>query len=282
MIAKIKPVQPFVKWAGSKRQLIPTLLSHLPKEYKINDYCYHEPFVGGGALLFGLQPKKAVINDINFELINGYQVIKDSPDELINDLKQHKYEKNYFYRIREWDRKEDYHEQTPVQRASRLIFLNKTCFNGLYRVNSKGQFNTTFGKYKNPHILDRDNLRRVNQYLNNNRVLILNLDFQEAVQDAKRGDFVYLDPPYDPVSNSAKFTKYHSNGFGRQEQVRLKEVFDDLTSRGCYVLLSNAYTNFIVDLYKDYKQTQVTANRAINSKADKRGKVPEILVQNYN
>jgi DNA adenine methylase len=113
-------------------------------------------------------------------------------------------------------------------------------------------------------------------------VLILNLDFQEAVQDAKRGDFVYLDPPYDPVSNSAKFTKYHSNGFGRQEQVRLKEVFDDLTSRGCYVLLSNAYTNFIVDLYKDYKQTQVTANRAINSKADKRGKVPEILVQNYN
>ena len=122
----------------------------------------------------------------------------------------------------------------------------------------------------------------VNQYLNTNQVTILNLDFQEAVQEAKKGDFIYLDPPYDPVSNSAKFTKYHINGFGRQEQIRLKKTFDDLNSRGCYVLLSNACTEFIVDLYKDYKQTQVTANRAINSKADKRGQVYEILVQNYD
>jgi DNA adenine methylase len=282
MIAELQLTRPFVKWAGSKRQLITTLLSHLPKEYKSNLNFYYEPFLGGGTLLFVLQPKKAVINDINFELINGYQVIKDSVNELIDDLKQHEYEKDYFYKIREWDRNKNYQDKTPVQRASRTIFLNKTCFNGLYRVNGQGQFNTPFGKYKNPTILDKDNLLTVNQYLSTNQVTILNVDFQEAVQDAKKGDFIYLDPPYDPLSKNSKFTGYHHTGFGKKEQIRLKKTFDDLTSRGCYVLLSNAYTDFIIDLYKDYNQTQIPASRAINSKADKRGKVNEILVKNYD
>ena len=282
MIAEFQLARPFVKWAGSKRQLLPTLEEHLPKEYKNGLNLYYEPFLGGGSLLFALQPKKAVINDINTELINCYRVIKDSVDELIYELRKHEYEKNHFYAIRDWDRNKNYQEKTPVQRASRTIFLNKTCFNGLHRVNGQGQFNVPFGKYKNPLILDKNNLLAVNQYLNNNEIVILNLDFQEAVKDAKRGDFIYLDPPYDPVSQSAKFTKYDKTGFGREEQIRLKKTFDDLNSRGCYVLMSNAYTDFIVDLYKDYKQTQVTASRAINSKADKRGDVYEILVQNYD
>lgn len=282
MIIEIPKTKPFVKWAGGKRQLLSTLFNHLPKQYNSSDNYYYEPFLGGGAFLFALQPKKAVINDINPELTNCYQVIRDSLDELLDELKQHEYKKDYFLTIREWDRKEDYQNKTPVQRASRFIFLNKTCFNGLYRVNSKGQFNVNFGKYKNPTILDRNNLRRVNQYLSTNQVMISNLDFQEALQDAKKGDCIYLDPPYDTVSDNGNFTEYHSKGFDRQEQIRLKKVFDDLTSRGCYVLLSNAYTDFIIDLYKDYKQTQVAAIRAINSKGNKRGKVSEILVQNYD
>ncbi len=260
MIAEIKPPQPFVKWVGGKRQLIPTLLSHLPKEYKINDNCYYEPFVGGGSLLFALQPKLAFINDINSELINVYQVIKNWLDALIDDLNQHKYEKDYFQAIREWDRKQDYQSKTPVQRASRIIYLNKTCFNGLYRVNNKGHFNVPFGSYKNPTILDKDNLIAVNQYFNTHQVMLLNLDFQEAVKDAKKGDFIYLDPPYDPGVKNEKFTKYDKTVFGREEQIRLKKTFDDLNSRGCYVLLSNACTEFIIDLYKDYNQTQIMAS----------------------
>jgi DNA adenine methylase len=281
MIAEIQRIKPFVKWAGGKRQLLSTLLTHIPKGYNISYNCYHEPFVGGGKFLFDLQPRKAIINDINSELINCYRVIKDSVNELIDDLKYHKNEKNYFYAIRKWDRKEDYKNKTPVQRASRVIFLNKTCYNGLFRVNSQGQFNTPFGDYKNPNILNVDVLKAANKYLNGNQVTILNLDFQEALQDAKKGDFIYLDPPYDLVSDS-NFTKYHSKEFREEEQIRLKKTFDDLTSRGCYVLLSNAYTDFIVDLYKDYKQTQVAAIRAINCKGNKRGKVSEILVQNYD
>lgn len=279
---EIQLARPFIKWAGGKKKLVPTLKKHLPKEYENSRNFYYEPFFNGWAFFFALQSNKAVINDINPEVINCYKVIKNSVDELIEDLKQHKYEEDYFYAIREWDRNENYQDKTPVQRASRFIYLNKTCYNGLYRVNSKGQFNAPFGKYKNPLILDIDNLRRVNHYLNTNQVVILNLDFQEAVKNAKKGDFIYLDPPYDPVSQSANFTGYHSTGFGREEQIRLKKTFDDLTSRGCYLLLSNAYTDFIVDLYKNYKQTLVTANRVINSKADKRGKVYEILVKNYD
>jgi DNA adenine methylase len=283
MIASKTLVKPFVKWAGGKKQLVPELLeSHIPKEYNTKYNSYYEPFLGGGALLFALQPERAIINDINTELINCYKVIRDSVDELIDDLKRHENEKDYFDAIREWDRNKDYKDKTLVQKASRIIFLNKTCFNGLYRVNLQGQFNVPFGKYKNPSILDIDNLKAVNRYLNKNQVEILNLDFQEAVKDAKEGDFIYFDPPYDPVSDNAKFTSYDSSGFRKEEQIRLKETFDELSSIGCKLLLSNSYTDFIVDLYRDYKQTKVSASRAINSKASKRGKVDEILVKNYD
>jgi len=283
MITEDRPLRPFVKWVGGKRQLVKELVeSHFPKGYDTNCNSYYEPFLGGGALLFTLKPKKAVINDINTELMNCYQVIRDLVAELIEDLKRHENELNYFYEIRNWDRNEDYKCKTPVQRASRFIYLNKTCFNGLYRVNSQGQFNTPFGRYNQPNILDIDSLRAVSRYLNENQVEILNLDFQEAVKDANQGDFIYFDPPYDTAPERAGFTSYDSKGFRRDDQIRLKQTFDDLSSRGCKILLSNDYNDFIVDLYRDYNQTKISAIRAINSDASKRGKVDEILVKNYD
>ncbi len=272
-----KLVRPFLKWAGGKRQLIPEITAnYLPAKYDT----YYEPFLGGGAILFELQPKKAVVNDSNSELINCYKVIRDSLDELMEDLKRHKNNEDYYYNIRDWDRIKDYNNKTTIQRASRIIFLNKTCYNGLFRVNSQGQFNVPFGRYKKPNILDEAVLKAVSHYLNNNDIKILNGDFEDAVKDAKAGDFIYFDPPYHPISNTASFTGYDVNGFNKDEQIRLKKTVDDLEKRGCQVLLSNADADFILDLYKDYKIKKVYATRAINSNALKRGKVKEVLVMN--
>lgn len=271
-------VRPFLKWAGGKRQLIPEITKkHIPNF----NGTYYEPFVGGGALLFNLQPKKAIISDSNSELINCYQVVRDFLGELIEELKVHQNEEGYYYSIRDWDRREEYKQKTPVQRASRIIYLNKTCYNGLFRVNSKGHFNVPFGRYKVPNILDINVLKAVSKYLKESQIQILNQDFQKTVQNAQKGDFVYFDPPYDPVSETSSFTSYDVNGFDREEQKRLKETFDVLDKKGCYVLLSNAYTNFIQDLYKDYNLSRISATRAINSNALKRGKIDEILVKNY-
>ncbi|NEP00232.1 MAG: DNA adenine methylase [Symploca sp. SIO2E9] len=278
-----KLVRPFLKWAGGKRQLLPEIQKYVPKKYQT----YYEPFLGGGAVLFGLQPKKAVVNDSNSELINCYKVIKDSLDDLMIQLRTHKeeheqYQESYFYKMRDLDRSNNYkNDYGAVQRAARIIYLNKTCFNGLFRVNSSGQFNVPFGKYKKPNILDEAVLKAVNKYLNRNKIDFLNKDFEEAVSDAKKGDFVYFDPPYDPVSITSSFTGYDVNCFNRDEQKRLKEVFDDLDTRGCKILLSNAATGFILNLYSTYKIDKVLATRAINSKALRRGKVPEVLVRNY-
>lgn len=272
-----KLVRPFLKWAGGKRQLIPELIKHMPAKYNK----YYEPFVGGGALLFALQPKKAVISDSNPELIGCYTVIRDSLDELIEDLRHHRNEEGYFYQVREWDRKDSFKSKTPVQKASRIIFLNKTCYNGLFRVNSQGQFNAPFGRYKNPNILDEAVLKAVSSYLNDAQVEILNQDFSKTVATARKNDFIYFDPPYDPVSNTASFTGYDINGFNKDEQKRLKNIFDVLADKGCKVMLSNAYTDFIRELYQDYQCIRVKAARAINSKASRRGKVDEILVKSY-
>lgn len=273
-----KLIRPFLKWAGGKRQLLPEINKYVPKKYKT----YYEPFIGGGAILFYLQPKNATINDSNTELINCYEVIRDSIDELIEDLKKHQNEESYYYEMRELDRTNTYkNSYDKVKRASRILYLNKTCYNGLFRVNSQGQFNVPFGRYKNPNILDEAVLRAVNKYLNHNQVKIINTDFEKAILDAKNGDFVYFDPPYDPVSQTASFTGYDVNGFDRNEQERLKSVFDDLTSRGCKALLSNADTEFIVELYSSYKIEKISATRAINSNALKRGKISEVLVRNY-
>lgn len=270
-------LRPFLKWAGGKRQLLPELLRYAPESYGR----YYEPFIGGGALLLTLQPGQATISDRNLELINCYQVVKESVEDLIEHLQQHRNEKTYFYQVRGWDREATFADKTRVQRAARIIFLNKTCYNGLFRVNSKGQFNAPFGRYKNPTIADARVLRNISQYLNQANVTILQSDFATTVADAGQSDFVYFDPPYDPVSTTASFTSYSRNGFDRTEQQRLKLVVDELTRRECKVLLSNASTDFIRDLYRDYRCVCVSATRAINSKATKRGKVDEILVMNY-
>ncbi|WP_322744841.1 DNA adenine methylase [[Phormidium] sp. LEGE 05292] len=278
-MSRNKVVRPFLKWAGGKRQLLPEIKKYLPKIRSNN--VYYEPFLGAGALLFELQPTKAVINDSNTGLISCYTVIKDWVEELILDLKKHKNDPTYYYEIRDWDRSDDYQNISLVEKASRIIYLNKTCYNGLFRVNSQGQFNVPFGKYKNPNILEDAVLRAVSNYLKNNDIKILNTDFQEAVKTAKKGDFVYFDPPYDPVSNTASFTGYDINGFDKNDQKRLKEVFIDLTERGCNVMLSNSLTPFTESLYREYSYIKVNATRNINSNALKRGRVEEILVLNY-
>ena len=266
--------KPFVKWAGGKRQLVDILLSNVPPSFNR----YFEPFVGGGALLFELQPQKAVISDINEELINAYKVIKDNVEELINSLKKHKNTKEYYYAIRAINPK----TLTPVERASRFIYLNKTCFNGLYRENSKGQFNVPFGKYKNPKICNEENLRAVSEFLNKIEITILNCDYKITCEMAKSGDFVYLDPPYYPISKTASFTKYNKNGFSEEDQIELSEIFKDLDRKGCYVMLSNSNTEFIKKLYANYRIQEIKANRFINCKANRRGKSNiEVLITNF-
>jgi DNA adenine methylase len=277
-------VRPFLKWAGGKRQLLPEIVKYVPK--LTSKHTYYEPFIGGGALLFELQPQKAVINDSNKQLINCYEVIRDSLDELMEELSNDKYSNSEtsYYQMRDLDRStKKYEILSEVEKAARIIYLNKTCYNGLFRVNSQGQFNVPFGRYKNPIFLEDAVLRAVNKYLNSNNITLLNQDFEDAVKDAKRGDFVYFDPPYDPVSETASFTGYDVNGFNRDQQKRLKKVFDALNKRGCKVMLSNSCTDFIMNLYKDYqdKLKKVRATRSINSNALKRGMVDEVLVLNY-
>lgn len=274
-------VKPFLKWAGGKRQLQTTLRTHLPSQWDRNLKSYFEPFIGGGALFFDLQPAHATINDSNPQLINCYTVIRDAVDELITELRKHINEEAYYYNLRDWDRQDIFPTKSKVELAARIIFLNKTCYNGLFRVNAAGQFNVPFGRYNNPNILDMAVLKAVSEYLQTSKINMLNQDFQSAVTDAQQGDFIYFDPPYDPVSSTASFTSYYTNKFNKDEQIRLKETVDELNHRGCYVLLSNAYTDFIKDLYGDYHQVKVLATRSINSVGTKRGKVPEILIKNY-
>ncbi len=278
-------VKPFLKWAGGKRQLLPELTKYI-NEKSLKKCTYYEPFIGGGALLFELQPTRAVISDKNKELINCYEVVRDSLDDLIEELRKHQENNNadYFYQIRDLDRSPEYKNLSKAEKAARIIYLNKTCYNGLFRVNSQGQFNVPFGRYKKPNILDEAVLKAVSKYLNKPQIKILNVDFAEAVKNAKKGDFIYFDPPYDPVSDTASFTGYDVNGFNRDEQKRLKEVFDKLTGKGCRLILSNSQTDFIMDLYQDYRDKIkiVRAARSINSKGLKRGKVDEILVLNFS
>lgn len=279
-MAKNTLVVPVVKWVGGKRQIIDEIIKYVPDSFST----YYEPFLGGGAVLFELQPKKAVVNDINEELMNIYEVIKDNVDELIEGLKRHKIknDKAYFYEIRELDRnREQYNLLTPVERASRIIYLNKTCYNGLFRVNKSGEFNAPFGNYKNPNIVNETTLRAVSAYFNKAKIRFTCQDFEDALKWSRKGAFVYLDPPYDPVSETASFTGYDKGGFDRNEQIRLKKTCDKLNKKGIKFLLSNSATDFIMDLYQDYKIEVIQAKRAINSKADRRGNVDEVLVMNF-
>ncbi len=279
MLKNNKLVSPFLKWVGGKRQLMPSIVELLPKN--IRQLTYIEPFIGGGAVLFYLQPNNAIINDFNYELINVYQVIKNNLADLISDLKKHNNTSEYFYKIRSLDRTKDYVNLTPVQKASRVIYLNKTCFNGLYRVNSAGEFNSPFGRYKNPNIVNEPTLKAVNKYLNSNNIILRNGDYTDVLNDLSENSFVYFDPPYHPISESSNFTGYVQGGWDIGDQIRLREACDKLNERGIKFLLSNSSAPLIKEQYENYSITIVKANRAINSNGANRGEIDEVLIRNY-
>ena len=272
--------KPFVKWAGGKRQIIDKLKMYAPDEFNT----YYEPFVGGGALLFELSPKKAVINDYNEELINVFNCIKDETkfNKMCNELNHHEanHSEEYYYEIRNKDRDKAKFKRMPdYKRSARTIYLNKSCFNGLYRVNSKNEFNVPFNRKAKVNTYDGQNLGIIHSYLNFSDVTLLNTDFEEAVKDAKKGDFIYFDPPYD--SETSTFNSYTENGFGKEEQVRLARVYKELDDKGCYVMLSNHNTTLIKELYKDFNIHVIEAKRNINANGKKRGKVEEVIITNY-
>lgn len=266
---------PIVKWVGGKRQLMFELLKNMPENYNR----YFEPFIGGGALFFELQPDNAYISDLNEELINLYKVVRDNVEELITDLQKHDISKEYFIEIRNIDRTEEYKNWSNVKKASRFIYLNRTCFNGMYRVNSKGEFNVPFGYYKNPRILDENNLINCSNLFQ--RTEIRHADFSEILKKVKKGDFVYFDPPYVPLSETSSFTSYTKDGFDLDMQFKLRDVCDELDSIGVKFLLSNSDTKLVSELYENYNIKKVFASRQINANADGRGKITEVLVRNY-
>ena len=280
-IKEIKEVtlQPFTKWTGGKRQLLPVIRELMPKTYNR----YFEPFVGGGALFFDLAPKDAVINDFNAELINCYQQIKDNPQELIEILKVHQEynSKEYYLDLRSADRDERIDMMSEVQRAARILYMLRVDFNGLYRVNSKNQFNVPYGRYKNPKIVDENLVSAISTYLNNNKIEIKKGDFEKAVLDVQQGDFVYFDPPYIPLSETSAFTSYTHEGFSYDDQVRLRDTFKKLSDVGAYVMLSNSSSFLVEELYRDFNIHYVEATRTNGAKSSSRGKISEIIVTNY-
>ncbi len=265
--------RPVIKWAGGKWALMSALQRYLPPLGRIRHY--YEPFVGGAAMFFCLQPGRASLSDTNAELINMYTVVRDQVSELIEALGQHVNAKDYFYQVRA----QDPTMLAPVERAARLIYLNKTCYNGLYRVNRKGQFNVPFGNYKKPNFCDVANLEAASIALHG--VRLQTADYESALCNAGQGDFVYFDPPYQPVSKTASFTSYTDTPFGPTEQAELARVMRRLTERGCYVMQSNSDTPLIRELYVDFRIETIFANRAINSKASARGPVNELVITNY-
>lgn len=269
-------VTPILKWVGGKRQLLDSIMPLINKNCSI----YVEPFIGGGAVFFELQPKKAIINDYNAELINVYLTIRDYPEELITALEEHKRNNSeeYFYSIRSLDRDSQYDSLSCIERAARIIYLNKTCYNGLYRVNSAGQFNAPYGKYKNPNIVNATTIKAMSKYLNSNKIDIRKGDYKEVLRGLRKGAFVYLDPPYMPISSSSAFTGYTEGGFSYNKQVELKLECDKLKAKGISFLQSNSDCPEIRALYKDYKIITVQAKRNINSNASNRGEINEVLI----
>lgn len=273
--------KPFIKWVGGKRQLLEQFRRmnlYPPSKFDPEKGKYFEPFLGGGAVFFDLLPEKACLSDLNRELIVTYNVIKKDVESLITALKKQKTDKDYFLKVRAQDPK----KLADLSIATRFVYLNRTCFNGLYRVNSMGLFNVPFGKYANPKICDELNLRKVAKALIN--VEIKHGDYKLVLKTAKKGDFIYFDPPYFPVSKTASFTSYTTASFLAKEQIDLRDTFVELHRRGCFVMLSNSDTPFINEIYSDLKGVRITkveAGRKINSNALKRGKISEVLVTNY-
>lgn len=270
----------FVKWAGGKLQLIEQYKPLFPRKFNQ----YFEPFAGSAAVAFHIiqnyNPKYVLLSDINEELINAFEVIKTDVEALISELKRHKElhvsdAKGHYYTTRA----QNPHTLSQIKQAARFVYLNRTCFNGLYRVNSKGEFNVPMGSYKNPDFVQEDKLRKISQMIQHVNFKVM--PFENIVNIAEKGDFVYLDPPYYPLKKTGSFTKYAKNDFLEKEQEKLAEVFKKLTEKGCYCMESNSDTEYIHNLYKEYKIHTVQATRAINSKADRRGKISEVVITNY-
>lgn len=275
MATVVYNARPVLKWAGGKGKLLRELLTHIPETFE----AYHEPFVGGGALFFELAAqrriKSAYLSDINASLIDVYLGLRDCVDDVIAVLQQHRHEHDYYYAVRALNPA----NLSLPERAARVIYLNKTCYNGLYRENRAGQFNVPFGRYKNPTICDEPNLRAASAVLQG--VDIACRPFSTVLDAAQPGDFVYFDPPYVPASATANFTAYHRHGFGPDDQRRLRDVFAALAARGVRAMLSNSDTPLVRELYAGFRVEQVLAARAVNSKANGRGKVAEVLALNY-
>ena len=274
--------KPFVKWVGGKRQLMQDLENNFPKQFAT----YHEPFLGGGAVMFNLLTKKPQlscnVSDFNSDLILSYVTIRDKLEKLIESLENHSknYHKNsteYYYEVRKQEPKQQ------IEKVSRLLYLNKTCFNGLYRVNKKGQFNVPLGRYTNPNIVNKENLTAVSKILQSKKIKISCRDFEAVLGDAKKGDLVYFDPPYQPVSSTANFTSYTHRDFTEDDLERLAKLADKLHYKGCYVLLSNSNSKTVKDFFskKYWKISSINVNRAINSNAQKRTGHKEIIIKNY-
>jgi DNA adenine methylase len=268
-MSRVKPAKPFLKWAGGKRQLLEHLRARVPE----NHNTYHEPFIGGGALFYDLAPKKAVLADFNLRLVRTYCAIRDNPEAVIARLATYPNEKRFFLKMRARDIDSECDEEL----AAWMIFLNKTGFNGLYRVNRKGGFNVPFAGYKNPNICDSVNLLAASKRLQG--VSVLYEDFRSLEDRVKPGDFVYFDPPYVPASNTASFTAYTKNGFGLEDQAELRDMARRLKEKGVSVLLSNSSVPEVHALYAEgFERIEIFANRAINCNAAKRGKVAEALI----
>jgi DNA adenine methylase len=284
-----KQLKPPLKWAGGKRQIINELAERMPKKFNK----YFEPFIGAGALFFEIKPENSTVNDINFEISNLYKVlsVKSKTLKLIellkdyekkhNELKNLESKSEFFYKVRALDREESFKNSQDYEVLARTIYLNKACFNGIFRLNSQGYFNVPFGKKEKVHLFDKDNIDSINNFLETINVIVLNGDFEIALRDVSKGDFVYLDPPYDTIDNKNSFTTYSKEGFGKEDQRRLAKLFIELDKRGAYLMLSNHNTELIRELYSKFNIKVINVRRMINSKGDGRGKVEEVLITNY-
>jgi len=274
--------RPFLKWVGGKAKLVPELEKLYPKSFNK----FYEPFVGGGAMFFSINPTSGHINDMNEILINAYKHVRDDLDTLIKELTLLH---DYYWELPNIETKKKLFmekrtlfnslDNDMFEKTVLLIFLNKTCFNGMYRENSKGKFNVPFNNSERPPICDAINLRNVSNSLQKTK--ITHLPYEKAIKLAKEDDFVYFDPPYDPLNKTSGFTSYHASGFGKNDQEKLRDAFVHLAKKGCNVMLSNSNTPFINELYKDFKIHKISAARNINSVGSKRGKVTEVVVTNY-
>jgi DNA adenine methylase len=275
-IPRKQRAEPFLKWAGGKQRLLSTYDSMFPAHFEN----YFEPFVGGGAVFFfllhiGRIQKRAQLSDLNDELIHLWRTVRDDVEPLIAALQTYQYEKEFYYRIRKLDTT----KLSPIDRAARMLYLNRTCFNGLYRVNRGGQFNVPFGRYSNPVICNADNLRNVQRALQ--PVELQSWGFETVLESASTGDFLYFDPPYQPVTRTARFTQYTAEPFNESHQGRLNEIVRMLDRRGCLVMISNSDTPLVHELYKGFDIQIVQAPRAINRDGTRRGTVPEVVIRNF-